>query len=444
MKTHFTRKDYERALGSGSYRDRIIMEIFRSFFKRYTIQNLLNMRESKLDALVRKLSESEEARVVQDTIAEEVKEGEKTLFHISNTLFTQLQKLRMAPSDKNKIYDKPYQEVWAYCDTSRKRIAKGLFDPSLPLENIFFTPENTFYSDLSRAYRKGRLACEHGSRDIKLERVATSYVLRDIASDEKLEGRVRQALQGTADRFYGRSIKSREKRYETMEHELIDELYEMFKSLKITGRINYPKIYKIFEWMERENYDCSQFIGNPELRGILREEIKKSVPLPYTVTRLRVKQKESSFIKVLRAMYNLKDKNGEDKKFRDLYGIRVVLPDADDGFKNLYALDKAVRDIVGWEVEKLEDFINIKDKERKERGINDYRSLHIPIRIGDVYYELQIRTHKMDRDAEKKPGQSEDEKLMRQVDSLKEIPEPVKRIFAAMFGVRYPLYSSSN
>ena len=143
-------------------------------------------------------------------------------------------------------------------------------------------------------------------------------------------------------------------------------------------------------------------------------------------------------------MYNLKDKNGEDKKFRDLYGIRVVLPDADDGFKNLYALDKAVRDIVGWEVEKLEDFINIKDKERKERGINDYRSLHIPIRIGDVYYELQIRTHKMDRDAEKKPGQSEDEKLMRQVDSLKEIPEPVKRIFAAMFGVRYPLYSSSN
>jgi len=436
--TNFTREDFERAFGSVSVHNRpLFVDTFTQVFSAHPPEDLVGMPPETLDLVVSELAKRADVRRVQDVIAEEVVHGEESLRHLAAISFGQLQKLGIAPSDKRKIYYKPYQEAWAYCgtDVDTKRadgkfepsmpIAKGLFEPRIPLENIFFMPENTFYSDLPSLYMDGRLACQHGHRDVRLRRAGALHVYRDKATDTELTSRVRRIIKNTSDRTH-RGIKSDGRRYETAERDIIDELYEMFKSLKTVGTINYKKVYKIFEWIVRENIDISQVIENPELRKILREEIEKYVPLPYAAIRVRVKGPDGEVLKVLRALYNLTTGDEQDgtKKYKDKYGLRIVVPRV----KDVFELVKSFRTVVGLEVTNPEDYIT-------NPKPNGYRSYHMDLIMGETPYDLQIRTHQMDRDAEKDPKQAHESVFRQKLMSLEIVPVSVKRVVATVYGI---------
>ncbi len=254
-KSYFTKQDYERAFKSGSFRnDDFVAKTFSEIFSNYPPENLVHMTGTQLDKLVGRIKHSKRVMDMQQIIAEERKEGEASLNALADILFAQLQKLGIAPQNKDKIYSKRYGEWWAYCrtDMDNKKtgiifepsmpIAKGLFHASsMPLEKIVFAPENTFYSDLPFLFRNGELECEHGA-DVILKRVATVHVYRNKASDAELGDKVKAVLQNTADRLYGSRIKSPQKRYEAAESDIVNRLYSMFKSLKTGEKINYREL----------------------------------------------------------------------------------------------------------------------------------------------------------------------------------------------------------
>lgn len=439
MKTHFTREDFERAFGTGSFFDKhLLIDTFTSIFTENPPGELVEMPPVRFDLLVKQLAQRDDIREVQETIASEVRHGEENLQHLVFITFGQLQKLGIAPQDKRQIYYKPYQEIWAYCGTDidarrfagvfepPKPIAKGLFDPKIPLENIFFTPENTFYSDLPSLFRDRRLVCGHGHKDVMLRKAGTLHVYRDNADDNELTSRVKAIIRNTSDKIYGR-IKNDAKKYETGEKDLVDELHEMFKSLKTAGSINYTKVYKIFEWMLRENIDISQVVEEPNLRRILREEIGKYVKIPYAVIRARSKAAESEFLAVLRALYNVTtgDTKDPDKQYRDRYAFRVIVPKD----SHIFALVRSFKGIVGLEVRNEEDYVT-------QPKPNGYRSYHLTMMMGDTPYELQIRTHQMDRDAEKNPAQAQQaHDLLGKLKALEVVPFPVKLFVATVYGI---------
>ena len=439
MKTHFTREDFERAFGTGSFFDKhLLIDTFTRIFTEHPPGELIGMPPARLDSLIKQLAHRDDVREVQETIASEIRYGEENLQHLVFITFGQLQKLGIAPQDKKQIYYKPYQEVWAYCgtDIDARRfagvfeppipIAKGLFDPQIPLENIFFTPENTFYSDLSSLFGDRRLACGHGHKDVMLRKAGALHVYRDNADDSELTSRVKAIIRNTSDRIY-RRIKNDAKRYETGEGDIVDELYKMFKSLKTAGSINYTKVYKIFEWILRENIDISQLIGDPNPRKILREEIGRYVKMPYAAIRARSKAAESEFLAVLRALYNATtgDTKDPDKQYKDRYAFRVIVPKA----AHIFALVKSFKGIVGLEVKNEEDYVT-------QPKPNGYRSYHLTIMMGDTPYESQIRTHQMDRDAEKNPAQAQQaHDLVGKLKALELVPFPVKAVVATVYGI---------
>lgn len=440
MKTHFTREDFERAFGTGSFfGKRLLIDTFTGIFTEHPPEALVKMPPNRLDSLIRELARRDDIREIQETIASEVRHGEDNLQHLLYVTFGQLQKLGIAPQDKRQVYYKPYQEVWAYCGTDLDSrnfagvfdppipIAKGLFDPHIPQENIFFTPENTFYSDLPSLFRDRRIACVHGNADVKLKRAGVLHVYRDYADDSELTRRVKAIIKNTSDKVY-RGIRSDRRRYETGEMAIVDELYRMFKSLKTAGSINYTKVYKIFEGILRENTDISQVIEDPTLRRVFREEIGRTVKMPYAAIRARCKAAESEFLALLRALYNLTtgDTKDADKDYKDRYAFRVILPkDA-----NIFALVKSFKGIVGLEVRNEKNYV-------EEPKPNGYRSYHMSIMMGETPYELQIRTHQMDRDAEKNPAQTQHaHDLLGKLKALDEVPFPVKMVVATVYGIR--------
>src|SRR3989344_1746885 len=117
MKSHFTREDYERAFGSGSYRNKeVFIDTFSSIFDGNPPERLVNMPQNKLERLIAKIARSERVtRLSEKTLAAEVIDGENNLVHLITITLGQLQKLRIAPSNRNEIYPKYYQDVWAYC-----------------------------------------------------------------------------------------------------------------------------------------------------------------------------------------------------------------------------------------------------------------------------------------------------------------------------------------
>ncbi len=449
MKKNFTLEDYERAFGSGSYRNEgIFIDTFGTFFRRNPPATLDKMSHDRLEGRIARLKNSERVRKLREILAEEVVYGENNLLNLITITLGELRKLRIAPQDKNKIYSKKYQDVWAYCAKERgdKRksrkfdepavpIAKGLFEMQIPLEKIFFRPENTFYSNLPTIYSNGVLECGQDCKDVVLRRAGSLYVFSDRATDEELESRVKTVIGNTADRIH-KNIQSKQKRHDTAEHEIIDGLYKMFKSLKTGSYINYPKVYKIFNWIARENFDISHLISGSDLRKVLRQEIDRKkpngeriMPLPYAAIRTRVKESYSEFLKVLLTLYDIRinkdDDNNKPRLYQDRNGLRIIVPTE----QNVMSLVKSFNEIPTIEITHSNNNIGT----ARESG---YRSYDLKLKMGDSHYDLQVRTHQMDRNAEMDKKQAHEGEFQKaKIEALKIVPYPVKLAVAAVYGI---------
>ena len=304
MKSTFTLEDFDRALGNSFFDSPLMIRTFEDIFSQYTPESLEGMSQAGINKLAKKLSRRADVLAVQRTLEQEVAYGEQTMHEIEKVLLAIMKKVGVMPLDGKRMYNRPYQEAWAYCGDSPHLLAKGIFHSDIPLEKIVFAPENSFYSDVPHVFKGGALACD-GELDIR--RVAGVNVYRDQASDEELVRRVKQIIHGTANRVYNGSIKSDEKRYATAERDIINDLGRYFPSITQNGRIDYRIVYKIFEGVRRENFNLDQLILNPDTRSALLQQITSNIPLPYALVRRRVKIRERLGDKVIQALYDLKN-----------------------------------------------------------------------------------------------------------------------------------------
>lgn len=437
-KTYFTQQDYERAFGRTFYDgDSIVDAVSEIFSERdFTPEYLPHTSSTRLDRLLKNLEKRKELLIIRSKIKESIGIGKKNMEEITQIILGQLEKLGLTDIKKDRVYDKRYQDVSFFCHSDGNLVARGLINPLLSLEEAAqrFTPENAYYSDLPSIFKNGRLICKHNGEDITLKNTGDLHVYRDKVSDEELEERVRKVIQGTGDSYYGKQIKSPNVRYDNAEPYLISKLHILFKTVKEGDNIVYKKVYAALERIIRENVDLRHlFKEDSNMQKSLRENIERFIPIPYAVIRSRIKEAGSTHEKIARALYNIRTKEEidkkKDKRFEDLFGVRVILRDTD----GVYALANSLAEIFGQDNVEVEDYITHTKK-------NQYRSYHVTISRGGMAYNLQIRTHQHDRDAEMDPRQSNRGYIADKSKRVQEIvPLQVRRVIESITGFESPL-----
>jgi ppGpp synthetase/RelA/SpoT-type nucleotidyltranferase len=425
------------------YNKDLVKTIFEDIFREYNPSKFLpRLRGKTLENVIDRILEREDVQELHSTLEEEIRYGEEALHHqVANVIFSHIPLLPKTRGGELKTYTKPYQEIAAICHDCDKKVATGLFDARIPLEGLVFKPEQTIYSNnLIGTFPNGSLACDNcGNENFSHEnyhREAFAFIVRDKVKDKEKElgRRVRSVIQKVANRQLP-EIKSEQKKYEVMEERILNRFYHLFKTIKTGGHVNYSKLYKVFEYVRRENIDLGQlkWIDNGT-RAVLKEEIFKNIDLPYAVIRTRIKQRERRYEKTLEVLYNLRNKRkkGDDmpepKFFIDLYGIRVILPTE----KDCYDLVSTLKKVSGFNVTHENDDI----KKPKKSG---YQAYQLGWDDGTVVYEIQIKTHTMDRNAETDPKQIHDTAYLDEKrEKLERIPYQVRAVVAAVWGVYKP------
>ena len=422
----------------------LVKRVFYSIFndRRYAPGTLIKLDKRGLEAILREISAREDVRRFQRTIDAEVSSGERSLVRLAGDIFD---KIISQKGLEGKIYEKEYQEVTATCINCESKVATGLFASKVSEDDVLFIPEQVLYAkNLVGIFPNGGINCSNcGEHELLMERTAWTYLYKDRVRDknQELEKRtkiiIRDVFKNIPSKFSDEH--NQQKRYNLMEKYIVDGFHRMFKSVKIGNQVNYPKLYKLFEWVRRENFNIEQleWIDN-ETRRELANQISKHIPLPYAVIRTRVKRKERMYEKVLQVLYNLKkSKSTKRKTLDDIYGLRVIVPKEEDCY-TLIPLLKSLSDDP--------DRIRIKDKiktpEKRAEGIY-YKGLHLYIPIAKMTFEVQVKTHSMDREAESHPAIAHEEGYVADTrDIINKIPHQIRAVVAAVIGVRPPVYTT--
>lgn len=413
---------------------RPIIGAFYKVFSEYPSRKLIIQRNEEFEETLKGIAGMEDVKYAQEVMDYEISSGEGNLSLLANIMFHRLE-LPKRKGGEPKVYLKSYREVSAWCNGCDRSdaVATGFFDRKNSLDD--FIPEQTLYANnLIGIYPQGTLTCDVcGSRNFRYQENANTFVYRDEVEDKNrdLGRRVKEIIQKVSATIpYDRG--NRSELYAKVEADILRDFYQMFKSVrkddKPDGSPQYPKLYKLFEWIRRGNHDIEQFQWiNQRTRKALKDEIFANVPLPYAVIRTRVKQKETLFLKSLMVLYNLKynvdeKKEKEEKKLVDLYGLRMILPEERDCFKLAEKLETAP----GFEIGNFDDSI------RHPRP-SGYRALHLDLSYGGMTYEVQIKTHEMDRAAKTDPKQKHDTAYLK--DKIKLIKDNVPSRIMNVVGV---------
>ncbi|MBS3096261.1 hypothetical protein J4480_02370 [Candidatus Woesearchaeota archaeon] len=388
---------------------RPITDAFYKVFSEYPSRKLMIQGNEEFEKTLKGIAGMEEVKYAQEVMDYEISSGEENLSLLANIIFPRLE-LPKRKGGEPKVYLKVYREISAWCNGCDRSdaVATGLFDRKNSLDD--FIPEQTLYANnLIGIYPQGDLTCDVcGSQNFRYQKNANTFVYRDEVEDKNrdLGRRVKEIIQKVSATVpYDKG--NRSELYAKVETDILRDFYHMFKSVrkddKPDGSPQYPKLYKLFEWIRRGNHDIEQFQWiSQRTRKSLKDEIFANVSLPYAVIRTRIKQKETLFLKSLMVLYNLKynvddKKEKEESKFVDLYGIRMILPEERDCFR----LAEKLETVPGFKIEKFEDMI----RHPRRSG---YRALHLDLNSGGIIYEVQIKTHEMDRSAETDSKQKHD------------------------------------
>ena len=414
-----------------------VRSVFLNIFRDYPPSRLRRLPLRDLDDVINEISNRDDVKALQRTVYEELKTGRESLGSVATIIANQIKfpKRSSEEGSKPKAYIKTYKEVEAYCNACSHKVAVGLLDRKSSLDDIVFAPGNILYPrNLIGLFPENNLACDDcGSGEFRYEQVALTTVYRDMVQNKsELEQRVRRIIQNVADKIIS-GVKKPQMRYAQMEQRIVDGFYFKFKDIKSGNSINYKRLYRLFEWIRRENIDIDQlqWIDN-QTRSALKEEIFKNMSLPYAVIRARVKKLERMYEKVLEVLYDIRESRRiPHKKLRDVYAIRVILPTERD----CYNLLKSLQGLVGLSVVEgsVEDNIR-KPRKRGESG--GYQALQLFLNDGNITYEVQIKTHEMDRIAETDPAQKHDEKYINDKRAnLVKLPKQIRAVVAAVLGV---------
>lgn len=422
-------KDISLLLDSG-----LIQRTFTAVFNQFPPDVLKSLPRERLELLLDEIAKNPEVRKFQESLRTEVIEwGQPYLDDVAYRIRNAI-RIRKDP-DKKGLYEKFYDEVLASCMNCHSNVAVGRFKEGTPVD---FKPEQTLYhDDLASVFSDGILKCNNcSSHDFNYTNIARLVVIRDkVENKSVLEERVKSVIRQTYESLVRRGMLPHSTRQDDLEIEVARGFYNLFKSVIEEGTIQYTKLYKMFEWIKRENFDIEQlrlWIDNQK-REALKDVIfgTNIVPLPYAVIRTRIKALERISEKIAGLLYGLE---GVGSVY-DSLGARVVFPKRRDCYSFVYKLRR----------KRIEGLVIIPGTEKDNlKEARDYGYLGYQTKISDGInpYELQVRTHAMDRYDETHPELAHQRYREKKYKQLEQIPGQERAVIAALVGAN-PRYIRS-
>ncbi len=430
-----------RALGSVFELSESMIPIFRSIFKSYTLKKIEAASDSELERILYRISQREKVQEMHDWIDFEIETGEDKIDTVVQGIIWQtLENAGIITKDQlTRIIPSYSQEIWAYSclpGEEPKPIVRGQFTSDVSLDNVVFTPNNVFYGEgLEWTIRPGEKPILILGDDVILKKVSRITVFEDEINQKTAKQIVRKLIQYMVDNYHRTPHRSKD--YQIFQNQIVSPLTTTFPSVLRENRsINYQKLAKIFRQVRRKNIDLKPYIKDSSFRGKLLQGIDEIVPAPHAVVKSRVKQREDAFGKMMEALYDLRTDGyvGGPKTFRDMYGIRIILP-----------IEKEINDYV-WQLKNTGAVEVVEDEDGKPLEIdhikepkpNGYQSYHITIKFSGTVYDIQLRTHEMDFRAETDPRQAHHTYKDKKRELIQSTPLNVRKVISTCLGLPVP------
>ncbi len=425
-----------RSIGNVFQLHKSMIPILRSVLTSYPLKRLESMKKGELERLLYRLSNRKGVQEMRGWIDLEIESGEQKIDTVVYGLIYQtLENAGIISKEKlTNVRDYSSQEIWAYsCPTQGqepKMIVRGQFHLDTNLEEkVVFTPYDVFYNDENLDWLvTGEKPILILDEDVSLREAAKLTVFEEDIGLKKARNIVKDLIRYMVKNYH--RAEHKENDFQILRDKLILSLKPWFPTvIKENRAINYLELFNILRQVKRKNIDLYQYISDSEFVGKLTKGIEELISAPYAVVKSRIKQREKAFDKIIQSLYDLREKGykGGPKEFRDLYGIRVVLPTVDDIFKYVNQLNNSP----GVEVLVKKDFIS-------EPKSNDYQSYHTTIRFAGIVYDLQIRTHEMDQRAEKDPKQAHHVYKDEIRERIQSTPLNVRKVISTCLGLFVP------
>ncbi|TKJ17091.1 hypothetical protein CEE44_00975 [Candidatus Woesearchaeota archaeon B3_Woes] len=434
-----------RALGSVFTSSDYIIRTFEDILKSYPLKRIESMKQGELEKVLYRLSQRKGVQEMQESINTDIQHGqEKIDSAVYGIILQNLENAGIISKDElSSVNDFCDQEIVAYsCPTSQdpnKVLARGQFPLEMSLDEARFTPNNVFYSGEGLEWKirpgeKPNLILEEGAM---LKEGGRFFVFEEQATTKRSHQIVREITQYLVDHYPAKE--GLKNNYPSIQKKLVRALRPMFPSVEDEeGRINHQKLVKIFRQAKRRNIDLNDYVkqGDRILTETLMKSIEEIVPAPYSAVKTRVKSRETAFHKIIESIYDLRSDGhkGGAKEFKDLYGIRIILPTIDDIFVYVNQLKRSagvevVTDREGNSLEK--DHVTFPKP-------NKYQSYHLPIKFAGTLYDIQIRTHEMDEKAERDIQQAHHVYKNIKKDPLDSTSLNVRKVISTCLGLPLP------
>lgn len=414
-------KDIGLLLDSG-----LIQRTFTTVFNKYSPVLLRSLSRESLESLLGEIAKNPEVREFQEGLRTEVLEwGQPYLDDVAYRIGKEVRNRK--DQGRNGLYENFYDEVSASCVNCHSNLAIDRFKEGAPAE---FKPEQTLYhEDLASIFSDGILKCYNcGSHALNYTNIARVLVIRDRVENKSiLEERVKSVIRRTHENLVRRNMLPNSTSQDDLGLEIARGFYNLFTSVMEGRSVQYPKLYKMFEWIKRENFDIEQlrlWIDNQK-REALKDVIFSTdiMPLPYAVIRTRIKTLERLSEKIAELLYGL----GDRRSVYDSLGARVVFPKKRDCYSFVHKLKKG----------KIEGLVIVKGTEKDNlKEARDYGYLGYQTKISDGInlYELQVRTHAMDRYDETHPNLAHHQYREKKYKQLEEVPFQERAVMATVIG----------
>ncbi len=433
-----------RAIGNVFQLHGSIIPVFEDVFTEYPLEDIKTMEPSELEGIIHSLSEKRgDVRNMRALIDYEIDDGESSLKAAAGVIFDNLAEAHIiSREESNRSRDHSSQEILAYSHPLNQNpivIARGQFPLDVDLNDVVFTPYKVFYNDENLEWMMG----PEGQPTLILDdcavlrKTATVTVFEEKTTDKKDHQIVKEVTQFLADHYPKRE--SQKNNYRSIQGQLVRALRTMFPSIEHEkGGVNHHELVKIFRKVKRKNIDLHQYVRFKDqlIADILMKGVDEIVSGPYAVVKSRVKQRERAFDKMIEAFYNLRGDGyqGGPKTFRDLYGLRVILPTESD----IYACVRQLKNIKSFEIVRDEAGKSGEKNFIKRPKANGYQSYHMPVKFAGRVYELQLRTHEMDFRAETDPEQAHDAYKENKRKEINSTPLNVRKIVSVCLGLPPP------
>lgn len=413
-----------RCFDDSFYNKNFIKEVLTSILsqERYSFENISSWSEDKLIDELLEIQKSDDVKVMQEVIEKDLKGNEESLQGMINKcVIGGLKKTRILPSE-DKIEISRYRDFWFTHDN--KLVFKGLWDLS----------RNSDEKIIDKIYEIN-LKLNKKNKPNKLSNMGIVYYYREKLDKTK---KVKEILKDSYQRL---ESKISFKAYKAYEKNLLNQLDETFNFLNKDKKDPFKHLYFLFESVKTLGVKLNDYVRFPIKSNPLTESINELMPLPYVIVKSRNKTPERIPEKFYEAFFNLVgDSLGKEKKFSDLYGVKLLQREIDEififanTFKDKINQERIKNYFKKPKIKKEKDNPNRYQPIKKE-DISQYESLHLSSPFGGINFEIQCRTHEIEYQCEFDQKLSHEDKYMEEKNKkLSSIPNNLILFLGCLMG----------